>query len=258
MKRVLTQCLPILLFTCLWELSFWADPGAFSLFPPPSQFIRYLLEQHFSLGLGPNQQGIMTAILASTMRVIVGLLLSFIMALISGICICSIKALSDLFLPLVRLLAPIAPIAWLPLALSLFGTGDASAIFIVFIGTYFILVIASISAIEQVDKNLLAAADVLGAKPLHCWRYLIFPSILPHLFLMLRLNFIGAWMAVLAAEMVGLRDGLGTIILIGRESYNPNLILIGMVLIGVAGYGIDQMLVCIQRNFLWWNNPKIS
>ena len=75
---------------------------------------------------------------------------------------------------------------------------------------------------------------------------------MPQVFTMLRLNFFGAWMGVLAAEMVGLRNGLGAIIIMGREMFNANLILVGMALIGASGYAVDSLLLFIQRRVLWW------
>jgi hypothetical protein len=69
---------------------------------------------------------------------------------------------------------------------------------------------------------------------------------------MVRMNFFGAWMAVLAAEMVGLRSGLGAMIIIGREQFNNELILIGIVVIGLCGFLVDTVLVQIQRRILWW------
>ena len=73
---------------------------------------------------------------------------------------------------------------------------------------------------------------------------------------MLRINFFGAWMAVLAAEMVGLKNGLGAIIIMGRELFNTDLILIGMCLIGVSGYAVDSLLLWIQRRVLWWQAER--
>ncbi|MFT6907458.1 MAG: NitT/TauT family transport system permease protein [Oleiphilaceae bacterium] len=78
------------------------------------------------------------------------------------------------------------------------------------------------------------------------------PAILPGVFTLLRTNFIAAWMAVLVAEMVGLRDGLGAIIMMGRNLFNNELIMFGMLVIGISGYAVDRVLVLIGRRLLWW------
>ena len=87
--------------------------------------------------------------------------------------------------------------------------------------------------------------------------HIIFPYILPQVFTILRLNFIAAWMAVLAAEMTGLRDGLGAIIMNGRNLFDNNLILLGMCLIGISGFIIDALLKFIQKKFFWWDTRRM-
>ena len=81
------QCISVFLFVIFWELSFYFFPDALTLFPAPTRLVRYLINQEFSLGLGPDQQGITSAVLASTLRVVFGLLFSLLAALLTGICI---------------------------------------------------------------------------------------------------------------------------------------------------------------------------
>jgi NitT/TauT family transport system permease protein len=69
---------------------------------------------------------------------------------------------------------------------------------------------------------------------------------------MLRINFFAGWMAVLAAEMVGTKNGLGMMIILGREMFNTKLILLGMCMVGATGYAVDALLTQIQRRVLWW------
>jgi NitT/TauT family transport system permease protein len=83
----------------------------------------------------------------------------------------------------------------------------------------------------------------------------IFPAVLPQVFTMLRINFFAAWMAVLAAEMVGLKNGVGMIVILGREMFNPNLIMLGICIIGITGYAVDALLLFVQRRILWWKAP---
>ena len=78
------------------------------------------------------------------------------------------------------------------------------------------------------------------------------PAILPGVFMLLRTNFIAAWMAVFVAEMVGLRDGFGAIIMMGRNLFNNELIMFGMVVIGLSGFVVDRMLAFIGDRILWW------
>lgn len=243
----------ILALIGFWELAFRYRWLNLTFFPPPSRFIAYLLDNNFSIGFGPERMEMHTAVLSSFARIAAGLIVSFLFALVVAIAISASRFTRYAFTPLLQFLAPISPIAWIPLAIVLFGLSDSTAIFIVFMGTAFSLTLTAITAVQHVNQDLLKTGAILGATGLRKWRYVVLPAILPEVFLMMRLNFFGAWMAVLAAEMVGSRDGLGAVILIGRESSNPNLILIGMSLIGVAGFIIDRLLLLIQKRVLWWN-----
>ena len=194
------------------------------------------------------------AIVASALRVLAGLAVGFVAAIATGILISTSKTVSEMTMPIVRGLAPIAPIAWIPLGIMLFGIGNPTAIFVVFMGVYFILTISTVAAVGAVDPRLIKTARSYGASKSQVWTRVIFPSVLPQVFTMLRINFFAAWMAVLAAEMVGLKNGLGMMIILGREMFNPKLILLGMCMVGITGYLVDVLLVQIQRKLLWWQS----
>jgi len=240
----------------LWEILAYNGWEYTNIFPPPSHFLRDLSENGFRIGLGSDAAGIPASIASSFFRVFAGLGIGFVCALIAGMAISMSVWVKRFVMPIVELLAPIAPIAWIPLALVVFGIGNQTAIFIVFMGVFFILTIATIKAIETVPDHLLNVAKTLGAKRWQLWAHVTFPYILPQVFTILRINFIAAWMAVLAAEMTGLRDGLGAIIMNGRNLFDNNLILLGMCLIGVSGFFIDALLKWIQRKFFWWDTQR--
>lgn len=221
-------------------------------FPPPSRFLRQLADDDYMLGLGAQSATIGASIFSSVVRVFIGLLLGISLAFIFGFVVSINIWLKRLLTPLVRILAPVAPVAWIPLALLLFGIGNQTAIFIVFMGVFFTLTIAVIRAIEVVPPNLINSARTLGASQFQIAYKVIFPAILPTVFTIMRLNFIAAWMAVLAAEMTGLQDGLGAIIMTGRNLFNNEMILMGMALIGVTGAAFDVILKAVQDKFFWW------
>jgi NitT/TauT family transport system permease protein len=129
---------------------------------------------------------------------------------------------------------------------------NVTAIFIVFMGVFFILTLATLAEIQRIPEEFLTVAGNLGANPLQQWVWVVIPAVLPGVFTLLRTNFIAAWMAVLVAEMVGLRDGLGAIIMMGRNLFNNELIMFGMLVIGISGYAVDRLLVLIGRRVLWW------
>jgi len=243
----------ITLLIIVWEYAAAHGWKYASIFPPPSKFLKQLSDDGYKIGLGSQAASIQQSIVVSILRVLSGLFLGLGAAFFFGFFVQSNIWLKRFLMPLVRILAPVAPVAWIPLALVLFGIGNQTAIFIVFMGVFFTLAIAVVRAIEVVPANLINSAKTLGATKYQIWYKVVFPAILPNVFTILRLNFIAAWMAVLAAEMTGLSDGLGAIIMTGRNLFNNEMILMGMVLIGVTGFVFDVTLKTIQDKFLWWD-----
>jgi NitT/TauT family transport system permease protein len=248
----LKALIPWAIVIAIWEIASARGWSGAVLFPPPSAFLSYAVESDFQVGFGREAMTIPFAIVASALRVLVGLALGFVAAIAAGIFISASRTVSDMLMPIVRGLAPIAPIAWIPLGIVLFGIGNPTAIFVVFMGVFFILTISTVAAVGSVDQKLIKTAKSFGATKFQVWTRVIFPAVLPQVFTMLRINFFAAWMAVLAAEMVGLKNGLGMMIILGREMFNTNLILLGMCMVGVTGYLVDVLLVQIQRRILWW------
>jgi len=240
----------------IWEYAATTGWRYANIFPPPSRFLKQLSDDGYKIGLGSQAASIQQSILVSILRVLSGLFLGLVAAFFFGFFVQSNIWLKRFLMPLVRILAPVAPVAWIPLALVLFGIGNQTAIFIVFMGVFFTLTIAVVRAIEVVPANIINSAKTLGATKYQIWYKVIFPAILPNVFTILRLNFIAAWMAVLAAEMTGLSDGLGAIIMTGRNLFNNEMILMGMVLIGVTGFIFDVILKTVQDKFLWWDKKN--
>ena len=248
---IFSICLIWLLWEYLLPSSGWKNAR---IFPPPTSIIRDVSNSGFKIGIGSQAASIPESILSSVFRVFAGLAFGFIASLFAGIFLSTSIWIRRFFLPVIQLLAPIAPIAWIPLALVLFEIGNQIALFIVFMGVFFTITIASVEAIRTVPENLVNAARTLGSSNFQIWRHVIFPHMLPTVFTMLRINFIAAWGAVLAAEMTGIRDGLGAIIMTGRNLFDYNWILLGMCLIGLSGFFVDIILQQIQRTFVWWGD----
>jgi NitT/TauT family transport system permease protein len=129
---------------------------------------------------------------------------------------------------------------------------NQAAVFVVFMGVYFILTLATLAEIERVPPQYLTVAENLGTGAWQRWLFVVMPAVLPGVFTLMRVNFMAAWMSVLVAEMVGLRDGVGAVLMMGRNLFNSNLIMFGMLLIGGCGFAIDKLLGLVQERLLWW------
>jgi len=228
------------------------------ILPPPHEFIGEIRNQAQFLmpAVGVERTGAnfvaLSAIAASLQRVLAGLLLAFVAGVLTGSLAFYFETVRKLTLPLVTLLAPIAPVAWIPLAIVAFGVGDWAAIFVVFVGIYFMLTLATVKAMTNVEPVYLDTARVLGARRWQMMLHVVLPATLPALFDLVRLNLFGAWMGVLAAEMVGVNTGLGAIVMVGRQMMNMNLTFLGMAMIGLVGYLLDAAFAQVQRRVLWW------
>ena len=248
-------------FVAAWELAWaagWADP---LLLPPPHIFLRNFASQaqYFiptdvigETSSSTALKSLAMTIVASTLRVLSGLVLGFVCSVATGVAIRYFRLFGNLTLPTITLLAPISPIAWLPVAIFLFGIGNAPAIFMVFISLFFVMTVSTISQIDSVSRTHLNVAAVMGATRAQTFRHVILPAILPSLFMVLRMNLFGAWMVVLVAEATGVGSGLGQIVMLARNTFNSSLSFFTMTLIGLTGFGFDLALRFVQRKVLYW------
>lgn len=226
---------------------------------PPPQGLLTEIRRHpefFTLAYIPrrgNFFNLPTSIYISIQRVVLGLATAFVASLITGLLISYVPAIRRLLLPIVQLLAPISPIAWMPVIAVFLGVGETAIVSVIFIALFFILTLSTIESIENVPRVYVDTARVLGATSR--WQIMFnvtLPAIVPELFLTLRLNFIAAWLSLLVAEFIGAKTGLGQMVIAGRGVFNMNLVLLAMVIIGVCGMLCEAGLRLIQDRVLWW------
>jgi NitT/TauT family transport system permease protein len=250
------------LFIAFWELTYALGWYRAEVLPPPHLFLPSFPEQakFFDFGhviagedAAPSPLGAVLGTTASTVvRVVVGLAIGFSLGVATGVLIRYFTVIGKLTLPTLTLLAPISPFAWLPVAVYLFGLGDAPAIFLVFVAVYFIIVLATIAEIDAVSATYRNVARTMGATRLQTFIHVILPAILPGLFVILRLNLFGAWMIVLIAESAGSDSGLGAVVMLARNTANSKLVFLGMCVIGVIGFLFDLILRRVQSRILYW------
>lgn len=248
----LTFLLAWLLLALLWELGAAVGWLNRSILPPPSVVIPYIIQGPGSAGIGPQQVSYGEAVLKTLFRVITGLSLGLFAAIPLGVLLTLVNPLRQFVMPMIQTIAPIAPVAWIPLAISLLGIGDQSAIFVVFMGVFAVMTIATAAAIEGVPPELIKTARSLGAKDYRLWLWIVLPAISPSLLTIVRVNFFAAWMAVLAGEMAGINSGLGALIILGQQQFNMRLVMTGVITIGILGFAIDRLILLVQRQLLWW------
>ena len=253
------------LFASLWELLWALGLADARLLPPPHIFLGNFPEQlkffntaqRWQVGVGPDSgpsplQALLLTVASSAMRVLAGLLIASVLSVAVGVCVRYFRLVEHLVLPTVTMMSPVSPIAWLPVAIFIFGLGNAPAIFMVVVALFFHMVLSTVNQIDGVNKNLINVARTMGATKRQIYARVIIPAILPGLLMVLRLNLFGAWMVVLVAESTGVGYGLGQVIMMARNTFNPSLVFFTIVLIGVLGFLSDWLMRFIQQRVLYW------
>jgi ABC-type nitrate/sulfonate/bicarbonate transport system permease component len=187
---------------------------------------------------------------ASLARVLAGLSIALALALPGGILLGLSPALQRLCAPVVSALRPLAPPAWIPLAMLWFGVGDAPALFIIAIGTSLTILVGTWAATRAVDDELVKVALTLGASQRQAIWYVILPLLLPSLVTQVRVGWGLAWMCVVAAEMVAVRHGLGFFMLEARSLFRTTDVLVGMITIAAIGMVSDHLLSLLERRLV--------
>jgi len=196
---------------------------------------------------------ILTHLFASMQRVYGGFLLAAAIGIPLGLLIGKIALLRALLDPTLSLLRPIPVTAWLPLSMVFFGLGPRSAVFLVFLGAFYPILLNTVFGVRSVDAKLFEAAAMLGCDGSRMFRQVVMPAALPAIFNGLRLGHGFAWILIVVGEMTGVPTGLGSVIMDGRTLSRPDLVITGMVVIGVAGFLCDRLIVWLNNRVLAWS-----
>jgi len=189
----------------------------------------------------------------SIQRVTVGFGIAAAVAIPLGIGMGRSSRINDFFDTTVELLRPVPPLAWVPLALAWFKLGIASIVFIIFIGSIFPILLNTIDGVRGVKKTWIEVGTTLGAHERQILTKVIVPGAAPTIWTGLRVGFGIAWMCVVAAEILpGPTSGLGYLIMYAYNLGQMNVIIAGMITIGLIGLAIDLLFKTIERRLFSW------
>ena len=236
----------------LWWLSTHNHPNG--LIPPPELVLREMLDV---IGLaGDNDEfsgSLWENLLTSASRVYGGFLLSACLGLPLGMLIGRIRLVQRLLDSTFQMLRPIPVTAWQPLFLILFGLGSRSATLLVALGCFYPILINTIFGVRSVEPRLIEAAAMLGVSRTALFPKVVLPSALPGIFTGLRLGLGFAWVVIVVGELSGVRVGLGAMIENAREVSRTDVVIAGMIVIGLAGFASDQAVRAVSGHLLRWN-----
>ena len=237
------QVLPSLVMAAFLVIAWWAAvvESRSVIFPTPLQVV--------SATLDLVQQGTLwDHIGASLFRVGTGFLLAVVVGVPVGLWMGWVKGAFTTLNPIVQILRPISPIAWIPLAILWFGVGDLSPIFLIFLSSVFPTIVQTADGVHTIDRKYIWAADNFGVSRYKLFVQVVIPAVLPQIIVGMRVSLGVAWLVVVAAEMIALRSGLGYLIIDSRNAGNRyDLVVAGMVIIGITGLLLDGMMRRMQR-----------
>jgi NitT/TauT family transport system permease protein len=251
-KPVLLAIAFPLLLLVLWHIATANRPG--SLIPPPYDVWQEL--EDLAVG-GINDDAysgtLLTHLVASMSRVYGGFALALAAALPLGMLIGRVKLVRQLVDPTIQILRPVPVTAWLPLSMIIFGLGPRSALFLVFLGAFYPILVNTIFGVRSVEPRLFEAASMLGCTGSAQFFRVVLPAALPSIFTGMRLGLGFAWVVIVVGEMTGVPTGLGAIIMEARQLSRTEIVISGMIVIGVFGFLSDQLVMWIGRRLLAWS-----
>lgn len=243
--REMERIIPLALLLLVWFLVTDRDNYAGIVFPRFTSVCDVFWNKLADLSL-IKEIGI------SLRRVLIG----YLIAAIAGIGIGILVGLSDRvynFLDLfIQILKPIPPIAWIPLTILWFGIGEPSKVFLIFLGGFFTILLNTIDGIHYIDKKLLEVATLFETPRFKRIFKVIIPAALPSIFTGLRVAMGTCWTCVVAAELVASSSGIGYMISNARNLGQMDVVIVGMLSIGIIGKIMDVLLKLVEKKILIW------
>lgn len=230
-------------FFAVWQLARWV--GLMAVMPSPIEVAASVPQQ-------VAQEGYWLSWALSTQRVFLGFFFAASLAVSLGIAMGIARNFRDLGFPILEILRPIPPLAWLPLAILFWPWPEATMTFLTFMGAFFPIFINVLSGIDNIDKRYVQAARSLGSSPRTMfWRILV-PGALPSLFTGLTIAIGITWEVVIAAEMASGNHGLGYLTWNAYMSNSLTGIVVGMLSIGLAGMASSGLTTWLGRRAMPW------
>lgn len=235
-----------ILFLLIWQGLSFAKLINENLLPPPITIIKAMYEGFAS------SHGLIIDSFQSVKRVLFGYCLGSIIGLCLGF-LCSLNKNIERFIVVpIEIIRPIPPIAWIPISILWFGSGELSAYFLIALGAFYPVFTNSILGVYAVQQGTVDVAECHGASGGFIFRKIILPQALPSIFSGLQTGLGIAWMIVITAELVGVQSGLGYFIQVSRAQLQIENVVGGMFIIGIIGFLLNILLKRISQKCMPW------
>jgi len=235
------------LFVLVWHLVATSSDGLPG--PAPTWEAAKVLFADPFYDNGPNDMGIGWNILNSLYRVGVGFGLAALIGIPAGFLLGRFAFLSGMAAPIISLLRPVSPLAWLPIGLMVFQMAEPASIFVIFISSIWPIILNTAAGVSRVPQDYMNVARVLNLSEWKIFTRILFPSVLPHLMTGIRLSIGVAWLVIVAAEMLTGGVGIGFWVWDEWNNLNVEHILIAIFVVGIVGLLLEQSLMLIAKRF---------
>lgn len=231
------------LVVVIWELLFLTSDFDAALFPSPWQSFEALIEML-------KDGTLLTNIGTSMYRFVSGYVTSVVLAVVLGLILGRLPKVFQYVNPIVQLMRPISPTAWMPFIVLLFGIGDIPAIVIIFIAAFFPVLLSTVAAVGNIDPIYFKVSRSFGIKqPQLMWK-VVLPAAFPQIANGIHLALGTAWIFLVAGEMVGAQSGLGYQIIDARNNVRADILLATIIVIGIIGLLLDTLLKLVEKQIL--------
>ncbi len=252
--RILLSLSGLILFFGIWELV--VDLGLVSerKLVSPSAIVMTFIDKLSNVV--PDGNTIIVHTMTSLKLVLIGFVVSCIIGVPLGLLMGFFRPANRFFTPIFEIVRPIPPLAWIPIVIVVLGIGLKAETFIIFVAAFVPCVINSYTGIKATNPTLLNVAKTAGASNAQLFFKVGVPSALPMVFTGIKVSFGSAWATLVAAEMIASSVGLGYMIQQGRTASRPDIVILGMIVIGLIGAVLTSLLSILEKKAVPWRNKR--
>jgi NitT/TauT family transport system permease protein len=238
-----TRLLPVIVLILI--IAFWALLSLLQVFPESAFPAPLAVAKGFGEEIRAGR--LFDDLIASIFRVSIGFALAVALGIPLGLLLGHRARARKALLPAINFFRNLSPLAWIPFAILWFGIGDRPAIFLIFLASFFPIVLATIAAVASISIVYFRVAENYGYRGAELLTQVTLPAIAPQVITALRITAGLAWVVVVAAEMIAGQDGLGFAIWDSRNGLRVDLLVVNMIVIGLIGVVIDRLLLLLTR-----------
>ena len=247
LSTVLYTALSFIIFMALWL--FISNSKAGKIFASPAAVVRTFIAK--------MEGGVIWVhIFSSLYRALCGFLLAFACSLPVSFLMGWYRPFRLIVEPWIKFVKSIPPIAYIPLVIVAQGIGESAKITVIFIGAFLTMTITIYQGVVGVDNTLIKAARVLGSGDFEIFYRVTIPASLPHILVAMRLGLSASLTTLIAAELTGAQVGLGQMIQEASMYFQMNVVLMGILIIGIIGFTLDRLVAFLERRLTGWQEIR--